>query len=106
VIRKRRDTMESAKREKPASCSDGEELSEDQRALLVAMLSVDAESEKGLEAGKRATLDELKEQVNEYDTGELTRAAKHMVTAKSQDARKVEWPELRQRRRKGRSSGK
>lgn len=97
--------MEGEKQEQPASCSNGEELNEDQRALLVAMLSVDAESEKGLEAGKRATLDELKEQVNEYDAEELARAAKHMVTAESQEDRKVEWPELRQRRREGRSSG-
>jgi hypothetical protein len=97
--------MEGEKQEKPASRSNEEELSEDQRALLVAVLSVDAESEKGLEAGRRATLDELKEQVNEYDAEELTRAAKHIVTAESQEGRKVEWPELRQRRREGRSSG-
>ncbi|MBE9507766.1 MAG: hypothetical protein IMY86_06915 [Chloroflexi bacterium] len=74
----------------------GEDLADDERALLLALIEVDAES---LNERELAALDKLKEQVEGYDTEELAQAVKHMVTTKPRQGRKLEWPELRQKLR-------
>lgn len=72
-----------------------EGLTDDERALLLALAGVDAEAGKGLDQQERAALDKLKAQVEGYDAEELARAVEHMVTAKPREDQKLEWPELR-----------
>jgi len=78
----------------------GESLTQDERALLLAMLSVDAETGGNLSTEERAARDKLKAKLEGYDAGELVQAVKHLVTAESQTDRKLEWPELKRGRRK------
>jgi len=82
----------------------GEDLTDDERALLLALASVDIEAGGSLDARDRAALDKLKTQVEHYDAEALARAVKHMVTAKAKEDRKLEWPELKRRPRKRRSA--
>ena len=84
----------------------GKRLTDDQRALLLALAEVDAGT---LSEEERAALDKLREQVKSYDAEELTRAVEHMVTAKTQTDRKLEWPGLKgklEKLRKRRASRK
>ena len=83
----------------------GEDMTDDERALLLALIGVDAEVGRGLEEKDHAALDELKAQVEGYDADELARAVKHMITAKPRDSKKLEWPDLK-RGRGGRSTSK
>lgn len=76
----------------------GEGLNDDERALLLALAQVDAEH---LTDRERAALEKLKAQVEDYDAEELTRAVEHMVTAKPKEGAKLEWPELKRRRKAG-----
>lgn len=73
----------------------GGNLSDDERALLLALAQVEADH---LTEKERAAMEELKSQVEEYDTEELTRAVEYMVTAKPKEGTKLEWPELKKRR--------
>jgi len=82
------------------------DLTDDERALLLAMAGVDAEAGGSLDAQGRAALDKLKGQVEGYDAEELTQAVKHLVTAKSRGDRRLEWPGLKRGRGKRRLSGK
>jgi hypothetical protein len=76
--------------------SIGEDMTDDERALLLAMIGVDAEAGGSLEESEYAALDRLKAQVEDYDADELTRAVEHMVTAKPRESRKLKWPKLKQ----------
>ena len=96
--------MENTEQEKSASnrvrrllADKGESLTNDERALLLALLRVDAETGGELTGQDRTTMDELMTGLEEYDVGELTRAVKQLVTAKSRPDRKLEWPELKRR---------
>jgi len=84
---------------------DSGDMTADERALLLALIGVDAEVGRGLEDRDRAALDELKAQVEGYDADELTQAVKHMVKAKPRDSQQLEWPDLKRGRGK-RSSTK
>jgi len=77
----------------------GESLTEDERALLLALLNVDAETGGTLTRKDRAAMDELTVRLKDYDAEELTRAVKHLVTAKPRQDRKLEWPELKRKQR-------
>jgi hypothetical protein len=81
----------------------GKKLTDDERALLLALTEVDADS---LSDEERDALEKLRAQVKGYDTEDLTRAVEHMVTAKPVAGKKVEWPELKNRRKRGRSTKK
>lgn len=70
----------------------GKGMSDDERALLVALLEVDADS---LDEEERAAVAKLKAQVKGYDTDALAQAVSHMVTAKAKKGRKLKWPELK-----------
>ena len=83
-----------------------EDLTDDERALLLALISVDAETGGSLDVQERAALGKLKAQVEGYDAEELTQAVKHLVTAQSREGQKLEWPELERGRGKRRLSGK
>jgi hypothetical protein len=75
----------------------GKKLNDDERALLLALTGVDAGS---LSAEEREALEKLKAQVKGYDTEELAQAVEHMLTAESVEGRKMEWPELKDRRKR------
>ena len=70
----------------------GEDMTDDERALLLALIGVEADS---LDENERAALDKLKEQVEGYDTDELVQAVEHMVTAEPRRTRKLKWPDLK-----------
>lgn len=76
----------------------GKSLSQDEQALLLAMLNVDAETGSNFSDEERAALDELAARLEGYDAGELAQAVKHLVTAESRTDRKLEWPELKRGR--------
>jgi hypothetical protein len=67
-------------------------LSPDQRALLLAMADLDVQAGRTITPEDRAALDELVAQAEGYDPGEIERAMKHMVEAKS-TRKTIEWPE-------------
>jgi len=77
-----------------------EELTDDQKALLLALIEVNAGT---LNEEERAALSKLGEDLEGYDAQELTRAVQHMVKAEPLEGRRLEWPELKRKRR---SSGK
>jgi hypothetical protein len=76
----------------------GEDMTDDERALLLAMIGVDTEAGRSLEESEHAALDRLKAQVEDYDADELAQAVKHIVTAKPRESRKLEWPKLKRGR--------
>jgi hypothetical protein len=77
----------------------GEKLTDDERALLLAMAEVNAEN---LSEQEREALDELKAQMKGYDAGALVQAVEHMIKAEPVEGRKLEWPELKSRRKRRR----
>ncbi len=98
--------MENTEQEKSALSSNGvrklladkgASLTNDERALLLALLSVDAETGGTLTGQDRTAMDELMTGLDEYDADELTQAVKQLVTAKSRPDRKLEWPELKRK---------
>jgi hypothetical protein len=74
----------------------GKGLNDDERALLLALAEVDAEH---LTQKERAALEKLKAQVEDYDPEDLTRAVEHLVKAKPKEGSKLEWPELKRKRK-------
>jgi hypothetical protein len=78
----------------------GENLEEDERALLSALLSVEAQTGAELSEEERAALDGLMAKLEAYDAEELMQAVEHLVTAKTRKGRKLKWPELGRWRRK------
>ncbi len=83
---------------------EGMALTDDERALLLALVSVGAETGQKLEAEEQVAVDKLKAQIECYDIEELTEAVEHLVTAKTQKGREVEWPELKKVLRERRGS--
>jgi hypothetical protein len=82
----------------------GENLTDDERALLLALVGAETETGRALEERERAALNALAERLEGYDAEELARAVKHMVTAESQEDLKTEWPKLERALRKQRTS--
>ena len=83
----------------------GEELTDDERVLLLALIGAEMEAGTSLGDEDRAALDKLASLVEGYDTEELSQAVQSMVTSRSQEDQKLAWPELKRRRRKRSSSG-
>lgn len=75
----------------------GKRLTDDERALLLALTEVDADS---LSEEERAALEKLRTQTKGYDTEKLAQAVEHMVTAEPVAGKKMEWPELKDRRKR------
>jgi hypothetical protein len=73
----------------------GEDLDDDERALLLALVGAETEMGRELSEEERAALDKLRMQVEGYDAEELARAVKHMVTSESRESRKLKWPKLK-----------
>ena len=74
----------------------GKHLTDDERALLLTIIELDADK---LNDEERAALDNLKKRVKTYDTEELERAVDHMLNAKAKNSRKLDWPDLRRLKR-------
>ena len=74
----------------------GKHLTDDERALLLAIIELDADK---LNEEERAALDKLKKHVKSYDTEELERAVDHMLNAKAKNNRKMDWPDLKRLKR-------
>jgi C4-dicarboxylate-specific signal transduction histidine kinase len=68
-----------------------EQLSPDQRALLLAVANLDMQSGRKLSAEEQRALDELSSKAEGYDPGEIERAVKYMVEAKAK-RKVVDWP--------------
>ena len=79
-------------------------MTDDERALLLALIGVDTQAGRSLTEQDHAALDRLKAQVQDYDADALSQAITHVVTAKPREDRKLQWPELR--RGKGGGSAK
>ena len=73
----------------------GEDLNDDERALLLALIGAETETGRELSEEERAALDKLRTQVEGYDAEDLAQAVKQMVTAQSRDSRKLQWPKLK-----------
>ena len=73
-------------------------LTDDERALLLALIGTEEESGRQFTAEERAAIERLREQLSDYDADELAQAVRHMVTARTQASRKTEWPELQRYR--------
>ena len=77
-----------------------QQLSPEQRALLLAVANLDIESGHKLTSEERAALDKLSAQAEGFDPKEIEKAVHHMVEAKSK-RKVIEWPSgLYQRIRK------
>ena len=72
----------------------GEDLNDDERALLLAMIGTEQESGHTLNDEELAVLEKLSSQIEGYDVEELTRAVKHMVSSQPRESRKLKWPDL------------
>jgi len=70
-------------------------MTDDERALLLALIGVEAQAGQSLTEQDHVALDRLKAQVQDYDADALSQAITHVVTAKPSEGRKLEWPELR-----------
>jgi hypothetical protein len=81
----------------------GKKLTDDERALLLALTEVEADN---LSEEERTALEKLKTQVKGYDTKDLAQAVEHMVTAEAVVEKKMEWPELKNRRKRRPSAKK
>ena len=82
---------------------DGKKLHDDERVLLLALAELEADS---LSEEERAALEKLKSQVECYDTKDLAQAVERMVTAEPVAEKKMEWPELKNRRNRRHSTKK
>jgi hypothetical protein len=82
----------------------GRELNDDERALLLALVGLESETGRTLSEEELAAVEKLKSQVESYDPDALIQAVKHMVTCQARDGETQEWPELKEERRKRRSS--
>jgi hypothetical protein len=81
----------------------GKKLHDDERALLLALAELEADN---LNDEERAALEKLKTQVECYDTQDLVDAVERMVTAEPVAGKKMEWPELKNRRKRRRPAKK
>ncbi len=73
----------------------GQDLNDDERALLLAMVGADTATGRELTEEEHAALNTLKAQVGDYDASELAQAVQRMVTSKPRESRKLKWPKLK-----------
>lgn len=78
----------------------GKDLTDDERALLMAFAQVDVSSGVKLDEEARAVLSELQAGLEDYDADELTQAIDQMVKAKPSKGQQLDWSELKRSRRK------
>ena len=72
----------------------GQDLNDDERALLLALIDADTATGRELTDEEHAALDKLRGQVGDYDADELARAVQYMVDSKPHESRQIKWPDL------------
>ncbi len=73
----------------------GEDLNDDERALILALIGIATETGRELTEKEQAAMDKIKAQVEGYDAEELTQAVQRMITSQPKESRKLEWPKLK-----------
>ena len=76
-----------------------EELDDDTRALLLALVSLEADSGRALSDEEKAALDQIIARSG-ADGEQIARAVKQMIEAKPQPSRRLDWSALKTRRRR------
>ena len=76
-----------------------DKLDDDERALLLALVSLEADTGRALTADEQAALAEILERTG-MDGEEITRAVRHMVEAKPTKTKKLDWSDLKRRLRR------
>ncbi len=77
--------------------SDPEALSDEERALLLALISAETETGRDLGPEEEAAVNRLRDQLGDHDAEALIEAVKHMVTAQSNKEPDLDWPDLKGR---------
>lgn len=73
-----------------------DKLDEDERALLLALVSLEVGTGRTPTADEQAALDKIMERTG-MDGEEITRAVKQMVEAKPDKPKKLDWSDLKRR---------
>jgi hypothetical protein len=73
-----------------------DELDDEERALLLALISLDADTGRSLTREEQEALDKILARTG-MDGEDITRAVKHMVEAKPTKERGLDWSELKRR---------
>ena len=73
----------------------GENLNDDERALILALIGIATATGSKLSEREQAAMNKIKTQVEGYDADELSQAVRRMVTSRSRESRKLQWPKLR-----------
>lgn len=76
--------------------SDPEDLSDEERALLLALISAEEETGHQISEEEQAAVARLREQLGD-DAEALIGAVKQMVTAETKEAPALDWSELKKR---------
>jgi hypothetical protein len=76
-----------------------DELDEEERALLLALVRLEADTGRTLTDDEREALDQILARTGADGEG-ITRAVKHIVDAKAQDNRRLDWSALKARLRR------
>ncbi len=77
-----------------------DQLSDEERALLLALASLEADMGRPITEEEQAALDKILERVGD-EGAEITRAVRHMVKAKAKSSRKLDWSALKKRLKRG-----
>ena len=76
-----------------------DELDDDTRALLLALVTLEADSGRALSDEERAALDQMIARSG-ADGEQIARAVKQMIKAKPRPSRRLDWSALTTRRRR------
>jgi hypothetical protein len=76
-----------------------EKLDEEERALLVALVSLEADTGRALTAEEKEALDQIVARAG-VDGEEIARAVKHMVEAETKKEHQLDWSALKARLRR------
>jgi hypothetical protein len=76
-----------------------EKLDEEERALLLALVSLEADTGRTLTAEEKEALDQIVSRAG-VDGEEIARAVKHMVEAETKKEHQLDWSALKARLRR------
>ncbi len=76
-----------------------EKLHDEERALLIALVSLEADTGRSLTEEEQQALDKIVARAG-VDGEEITRAVKHMVEAKAKSESRLDWSALKSRLRR------
>jgi len=76
-----------------------DQLDDQERALLLALVSLEADTGRDITNEERAAIDKMIESAG-MDGKEIARAVKHMVEAQAKTNRRLDWSALKKRFRR------